>query len=630
MGKIQVLSDTLASQVAAGEVVERPASVVKELVDNSIDAGASRIDVLIRRGGVALIRVTDDGCGMSREDAKLCLERHATSKIRTSEDLGAITTMGFRGEAMPSIASVSRFTLHTRETGALCGTEVQVEGGTLTSVADSGEAPGTSVEVRQLFYNIPARRKFLRSEDTEFSHIEQQVRLQALAHPEVSFSLTRDDRLLFHLPGGGGLLERIRGLTGPEITDRLLEIPRQVRGPLTVSGYIGEAGLARANRGLQFTILNSRPVEAAAIQYALRGGYGEAMPRGQHPVVFLFIEIDHAEVDVNVHPAKKEVRFRDGNGVQQALQTVIAETLRRGRRAALPAADPEPPEPAHDALPQRPAPAPPADLPRRTWTPAPVQPQLIPEREQHALRQDWSDIPPAPPPPAAPPQESPPSTQPPLPAPPSTLPQPAAAPMPATERGSNASPFRFLAFLAAEYIVLESPEGLVLLDHRAARERILFEDARDRRSQEPVAAQKLLTPLTVQLSPREFDALRPHLAALRRMGVGAEEFGGTTLLIDSLPPWHHADGDAHALIVRLLEDLRAAGDRAPARRLDDDAIAAVVARQAARQTPPDSPAAAAALVSRLMACGMPYCCPEGRPTMIQLSHQELARKFGRR
>ena len=250
MQKIKVMPDTLASQVAAGEVVERPASVVKELLENSIDAGAGRVDILVRRGGTALIRVVDDGMGMGREDAAMSLERHATSKLRTSGDLAAIRTMGFRGEALPSIASVSRFVLRTREHGAVSGTEVVVDGGRLVGVADAGEAPGTQIEVRSLFYNVPARRKFLKSEATEFSHIEQVVRVHALAHPEMAFSLTHDERLVFQLPGGSELRERIAGLAGLEVAERLREVVEVERGGLTVRGYLGEPGMMRSNRAL--------------------------------------------------------------------------------------------------------------------------------------------------------------------------------------------------------------------------------------------------------------------------------------------------------------------------------------------------------------------------------------------
>lgn len=596
MQKVKVLPDALASQVAAGEVVERPASVVKELVENAIDAGARRIDILVRMGGTALIKVVDDGCGMGREDAVLCLERHATSKLRTKEDLAAIQTMGFRGEALPSIASVSRFTLTTREPSALSGTQVTVDGGKLLAVTDAGEAPGTHIEVRNLFYNVPARRKFLRSENTEFSHIEQHVRVQALAHPEIAFSLTRDERLLFHLPGGGSLSERIAGLAGVELAGQLLEVPRQAVRGVTAFGFIGESGVLRSSRAQLFTFLNRRPVESPVFLHALRGAYADALPRGQWPVVFLFTELDPHEVDVNVHPAKREVRFRDGLGVQSALIEILGPILKRGRHSA--------PVPAHT-----PAPAA-AALPVPRWSPPPRQPTLLPEYpgpppESHGRdgKNGSHDFPATSDSPPAQSAES---------APPRPL------------------PFTILNPLGDQYWLLQSDEGLVVLDHRAAWERILFEEGRARAAAGGAASQQLLSPITVTLSPREYDFLRPHLKTLRLMGVGAEDFGANTLIIDSLPPVYSGDGDTPALISSLIADLQHAGDRAPQRRLDHEVIAAAVARQAARLQPPGNMESVSLLTSRLLACDMPYCCPEGRPTLIQISFQELARKFGKR
>lgn len=270
MAKIRVLPDVVASQVAAGEVVERPASVVKELVENSLDAGARRIEVRIDRGGVALIRVSDDGCGMSREDALLSLERHATSKLRHAADLATIQTLGFRGEALPSMASVSRFSLSTRESEALAGTEVVVEGGTLRDVRDWGGAPGTVMEVRDLFFNVPARRKFLRSENTEFGHIEQTVRVQALAHPEVGFTLLRDGRMLFQLPSRAPLYARISGLIGGDLAAGLVERTAIERDGLRVHGWLASPGRSRSDRSLSLVFINGRAVENPALTHALR------------------------------------------------------------------------------------------------------------------------------------------------------------------------------------------------------------------------------------------------------------------------------------------------------------------------------------------------------------------------
>src|SRR5438876_3875105 len=331
MSRIRLLPDTVASQVAAGEVVERPASVVKELIENSIDAGARRIEIMIHRGGISLIRVVDDGSGMDRDDALLSLERHATSKIRSAADLQAIGTLGFRGEALPSIASVSRFRLTSREPDAIAGTEVLVNGGKIDIVRDGGEAPGTQVEVRSLFYNLPARRKFLRSENTESRNIEHQLHLQAIGHPQIGFSLVRDDRMLFQLPTAVTLSDRIRDLYGAELLQRLVQISDAASPKVRISGFIGQAGLSRQTRSQQLVFVNGRAIESSLLTGALREGYHTALMKGQYPVTFLFLEIDPASVDVNVHPAKREVRFRDPTAVREAIVHSIQQTLEHGR-----------------------------------------------------------------------------------------------------------------------------------------------------------------------------------------------------------------------------------------------------------------------------------------------------------
>ena len=331
MGRIRLLSETVASQVAAGEVVERPASVVKELVENSLDAGARNIAVVIRRGGISLVRVIDDGCGMGRDDALLSLERHATSKIRSAADLQSVATLGFRGEALPSIASVSRFRLTTREGDAIAGTEIIVNGGKIDVVRDGGEAPGTQVEVRSLFYNLPARRKFLRSENTESRNIEHQIHLQAIGHPEIGFSLMRDDRIVFQLPATATLGDRIRDLYGVELLQRLVEVNGAASPRIQIRGFIGQAGLSRQTRSQQLVFVNGRAIESNLITGAVREGYHTALMKGQYPVTFLFVELDPAGVDVNVHPAKREVRFRDPNGVREAVVRCIQQTLEHAR-----------------------------------------------------------------------------------------------------------------------------------------------------------------------------------------------------------------------------------------------------------------------------------------------------------
>ncbi|MEI6535638.1 MAG: DNA mismatch repair endonuclease MutL, partial [Verrucomicrobiaceae bacterium] len=370
MSRIRILSDALASQVAAGEVVERPAAVVRELVENSLDAGAAHIEVHIQRGGSALIRVTDNGCGMDREDAMLCLERHATSKIRSKEDLAAICTLGFRGEALPSIASVSRFRLATREAHALSGTEIEIHGGKMHAVRDHGGAPGTTVEARALFYNVPARRKFLRSEPTEFAHVEQQFRLHAIANPGVAFTLVRDAEVLFHLPATGNVLERIEGMSGRDLASRLLRIPDFEFAGICVSGYIGGPGMSRSNRQTQLVFLNGRPIESPTISHGLREGYHTMLMKGQHPITFLFIQMPPEGFDINVHPAKKEVRFHDGNNVREAVVRAVNRTLTE--HARIPVGHSTPGRTVEPAIPANPSEG--------------ILPSLIPAREQQPFQ----------------------------------------------------------------------------------------------------------------------------------------------------------------------------------------------------------------------------------------------------
>ncbi len=331
MSRIRLLPETVASQVAAGEVVERPASVVKELVENSIDAGARKIDVFVRRGGSSFIRVIDDGCGMDRDDALLSLERHATSKIRSAADLVAVGTLGFRGEALPSIASVSRFRLTTRELDTIAGTEIIVNGGKIDVVRDGGEAPGTQIEVRSLFYNLPARRKFLRSENTETRNIEHQLHLQAIGHREIAFTFARDDRIVFQLPAAANLAHRIRDLFGSELLDRLLQVDGVAATKVQIRGLTGQVGLTRQTRSQQLIFVNGRAIESPLVSSALREGYHTALMKGQYPVTFLFLDLDPGAVDVNVHPAKREVRFRDPGTVREAIVRSIRETLERAR-----------------------------------------------------------------------------------------------------------------------------------------------------------------------------------------------------------------------------------------------------------------------------------------------------------
>ena len=579
MSRIRLLSDTLASQVAAGEVIERPASVVKELVENSIDAQARAIEVMIRRGGISLIRVTDDGTGMDRDDALLCLERHATSKIRTAADLATVETLGFRGEALPSIASVGRFRLTTREKEAVAGTEVIVSGGRIETVRDGGEAPGTQVEVRSLFYNLPARRKFLRSENTETRHIEHQLTLQAIGHPGIAFSLVRDERVVFQLPATRMLRERIRDLMGSELLARLLELELAARGKVQVSGFVGQAGVSRASRTQQFVFVNGRAVESPVIGAALKEGYHTALMKGQFPVTFVFVELPPAEVDVNVHPAKREVRFRDPTGVREAVVAAIQRALESDRSSWQE---------------QFRAPAVP-DVPfvRRAETLTPsAQPNFPMELRRPAVTDERFS--------------------------------------PNEERRPVAEhQFRILGILNKLYVLMENAEGLVLVDQHAAHERILFEELRRRMEEKGVPSQRLLLPQVIELAPRDAEWIERNLETLRKMGLGVEEFGRHTFKLESLPPFL-SGAEPGRLLQDVIDSLKSASNNSSPLRLGEEMIAKTVCRHAVKANDLLRQPEVEKLIRDLLECELPYCCPHGRPTMIQISLGELEKKFGRK
>jgi DNA mismatch repair protein MutL len=614
MNRIRLLSEQVANQIAAGEVVERPASVVKELVENSLDAHASRLTVEIQAGGRSLIRVTDDGAGMSRDDALLCLERHATSKIERAEDLSCITTLGFRGEALPSIASVSRFSLTTREreSDSPEGTQVIINGGKIVSVKACGSAPGASVEVRQLFFNLPARRKFLRAEETETAHIRHYLTLAALAWPSVAFELVKDGRPVWQLPAVqttdklAALGERWRALAGGG--EKLLPVDFSAELPalheqeeeqetppspsrFAVWGFMGAPGVSRATREDQHIFVNRRPVENRGVNFALLEGYHTALMKARYPVCCLFLEVDPAEVDVNIHPAKREIKFHREKAVRQLLARAVRETLLRFHAP-----------PAGNVV-SRPPPPPRAPLPAAPPKPGPGA---------------WPDLPKL--------------YQPPLSAPPPvpiSIPvssQPPAAPHPSA---LLTVPLRLVGVIGRLYVVLESDRGLVLLDQHAAHERVLFEQMLRRLEENGSApSQRLLLPETVELAAREAQFLREQLPVLARLGVGLSEFGERTFLLDALPPFVKAT-DPRRFILELVDQLKAAGEGVNPLRLGEQTIAKTVCRHAVKANDPLAGAELENLIEDLRHCAMPYTCPHGRPTLIEMSTRELEKKFGR-
>ncbi|HSH94070.1 MAG TPA: DNA mismatch repair endonuclease MutL, partial [Roseimicrobium sp.] len=625
-------------------------SVVKELVENAIDAQATRITIEVQAGGRSLVRVTDDGLGMSKDDALLCLERHATSKITKAEDLHAIHTMGFRGEALPSIASVSRFSLTTRERDGSSpdGTQIVVNGGKIVEVKAAGCATGTSIEVRQLFFNLPARRKFLRTEETERAHIQHYILLAALACPQIAFTLIHDGRVLWQLPSSTAsnestgakimaLRDRLRGLHGSEQrfldVDFTGELPAVATtedglvqpGQIRVWGLMGAPGVSRSTREEQHLFVNQRPVDNRGLNHALLEGYHTALMKGRFPVCCLFVEVDPAEVDVNIHPAKREVKFHREAHVRRLVAQAVRDTLLRFHsESSLSASAPAvpPPEPARALESHAQLPAfqqkellriPASTVGNKSEAPAAAQP---------ALSMGFGPAPRlAPSPIATAPTQAPAPVH-------SNTPVTASMP-PGSPAPLLAIPLRLIGVVGRLYVLLESDRGLVLLDQHAAHERILFEQMLERLEQgSSCPSQRLLLPETVELPPRDAQFVRDNLGALSRLGVGLSEFGDRTFLLDALPPFVKAK-DPRRHVVELVDALKAAGQGVNSLRLCEEMIAKTVCRHAVKANDPLAGPELEYLVEDLRRCTMPYTCPHGRPTLIELNYRELERRFGR-
>lgn len=632
MPAIHVMSSTLASQVAAGEVVERPASVVKELVENSLDAGAKAVRVEIRRGGVGLIKVTDDGCGMSREDAQLCAKRHATSKLSSLEDLFEITHLGFRGEAIPSIASVSRFKLCTRQAQELEGWEIRIDGGQEHEPRSSGVSPGTAIEVSDLFYNTPARRKFLKSAETEASHVEHQLRLHALAYPQVRFTYKRDDQLIFDLPATADLRVRISALTDAATAAALIPIEPAIGPGISVTGFLLPLSEARRTRKGQYVFMNTRPVEDQLINRAIRDGYG-GFPTGLHPALFLYMEVEPALVDVNVHPAKKEVRFRRSADVVNAIVEAVSNTLQKharreihapaagpGPERHLPEAPPSAPREEKALRPGHPLPPPPAKACTASAPSSPCTPVSSPAGTSQTRR----TVPVAPLRPI--PLKQVPATQGRLDFQNKTetgSPQSACGKA-APERDASAG-FTYMGALRQQFALFETPEGLVLMHPRAARERIIFERLRAHR-EAPMPSQQLLDPVMLDLDPRDFAVIQQFAPHFDQAGMTVTPFGQNTIRIESLPALLELD-NARAFLLELVDRLTQSEFSRNAKRMAYETFIGEIARKSAwkEHIPPHR---APAILKELLACEVPYCTPGGKPTLVNYSVPEIKRKFG--
>ena len=635
-GQIRVLPIHVANKIAAGEVVERPASALKELVENSIDAGADRIDISVTAGGRKLVSVRDNGCGMNRDNALLSLERQATSKIRDVDDIENIDTLGFRGEAIPSIASVSRFTIITRRKESDAATKLVVNAGTIAEVSECGAPPGTCVEVRDLFCNVPARRKFLRSFATEEGHIKSVFTVSALAHPELGFSLTVDGREVHRLAPGSSIEERISNLFGRDFADELIPVKDGAEdgspsaGGVRVYGYISRPSSNPVRRE-QFIFVNGRPATAPTIAYALKDAYPTGRDESK-PSIFLFIEVPPSEVDVNVHPAKREVRFRRPADVKAAIIEAVSNAL-RGRQVAQPcqqgaSISPLPKEPTLSSQEAVPTP-----LPVKTAFSVPFQPTPAP------IQRPLPNINTEPSPTGRAVSPRPPQL---APADKADYPQ-AVAPTPTpishhsspiSHISSSTGPWKFFKVLACTdsgYLLIETDAGIVTLNPQAAQERIAFEKlmaAFDSGSDATgiAASQPLLIPETVHFSPLESARLKNFKHILLKQGFEIDEFGPDTWKIDAMPAMISGQSAAD-IIASIVYDIGEAGVKR-GERWREELIAKSVARSFAGAPRKFTLEDASRLVEELGRTSMPYVCPRGKPVMIFTSNRELTRKFG--
>ncbi len=614
---IRVLAPEVANQIAAGEVVERPASVVKELIENSLDSGATDIRIEVREGGRRLIRVQDDGCGIPADEASVAFLRHATSKISSTDDLSHITTLGFRGEALASIASVAQVTVLTRTVDADAGTFIRLAEGREVEHSLAGAPPGTTITVEHLFANVPARLKFLKQPATEAAHIQQVVTRYALAYPERRLSLLSDGKLLFQSTGTGKLVDVLARVYGLEMAKQMIEVGASGNGETNtrmgpgVSGYVGAPSLHRGNRGLITLFVNRRWFQDTSIAYAVVQAYHTLLPVGRYPVAVIFLEIDTEDVDVNVHPTKAEVRFREPNAVFSAVQKTVRRAL--VEYAPIPRADADATG-TPSAWPHEVGAATPFGgegwTGRRDALLAAGRGSQVPMPLRHdewgGASGGWkgSDVAPVV---AA--TSIPPSSQ---------LDQTRLMPI-----------LRVVGQMAATYIVAEGPDGMYLVDQHAAHERVLYEQMLADHAANRLAVQPLLEPLVVDLSPEHAAVIAEELDTLSQLGLALEPFGGASYLLRSVPAVLARDGgQPERAVVEILDGLAQRDDVVETTH-EARLVTLICKRAAIKGNTPMSMPEMQELVRRLEACRSPRTCPHGRPTMVYMSAADLAKQFGR-
>ena len=596
MSKIRVLADHVANQIAAGEVVERPASVAKELVENSIDAGATRITIEIEAGGRRLLKVSDDGEGMVRDDAVLAFERHATSKIRASEDLAAIGTLGFRGEALASIASVAKVELTTCTEGAASATRVTIDGGRMRDVKDAAHPRGTTIAVRDLFFNIPARRKFLRAEATETFHLTNLVTHYALAHPEIAFTFVNNGREVLRAAPANDLRERAYQIFGADFLENLLEVNGGHGEVARVTGFVSAPRDRRTSRDSQYLFVNRRFVRDRMIGRSLSEGYRSILPHGVYPAALLFIETPLEEVDVNVHPAKTEVRFRR----QAAVADAVREAVRTALASAAYTPPPAPPQPRIEYVPPPPLPQPP---------PQPRIEYQIPSGDEIArdvavmiqTKSVQSVVPPVP---------------------------SAEKYKREVEPEALSSNIRPLGQLDESFIIATDEQGLLLIDQHVAHERVLFDKYRALEAARQTDSQQLLVPETFDLTPAQaavFDNLAPEL---ENYGFELMRLSGRTVAIKATPADLPA-GEARNMLSELLDTVDAEKKDSARETLRDEIAASLACHAAIKVNMPLAPEKMRWLIDRLLQTSSPTTCPHGRPVILRLTRRDILKGFHR-
>ena len=622
MPKIKILSADVANKIAAGEVVERPASVVKELIENAVDAESTSVRVEVRAGGKRLIHVSDNGTGMEREDALLALERHATSKVNRIEDLEQIQTFGFRGEALASIASVSQFELLTRTSDALTGTKVNVDGGVFRSVQESGCSPGTHMSINNLFYNVPARLKFLKTDTTEMNHVTNQVTWTALAHPNIQFSLTHNSRSILDVRACDSHLERIRLLYGKEFAENLIEFTEELPD-LKMYGLLGKPEFTKPNRAYQLFFLNQRPIRSPIISAALTEAFNSMVAKDRQPVALLFLTLEPETVDVNVHPAKIEVRFRNERTIYSGIVRMLRNAIHKAKYIPKIETRVEPTQSEGDAesrdtglsrristsrhVPQRTTPIPQT---QRTQTP-PVPP---PQTENRSAETEITD---------APEGQTPPAPAGIVVQPPQQIPEDANLSLLDFEN------VQLKTNLFKTYIVVEARDKIFFIDQHVAAERVLYERFVNQMEADGIPVQGLLLPVTLEATAQQLGTLKIHGDIFQKLGFDLEEFGGNTILIRAIPSPLPTRVAAQT-VTDLLDKLPTAPHtEVQIPETIDNALIILACKSAVKAGDTLDTKEMINLLKELSEAKLPFNCPHSRPIIVEMGRDELERRFHR-